>query len=86
MHVRILVCLYQVEDLVYVASDGYIIYAEVAEDAIAVDDICGTKGRSFILRVLQEAAIVARDYFVDVDNHRYVQQAKVALFFQPDGV
>ena len=57
------------KDLVDVAANGQIVLAELAESALAIDDVSGTKCDTFVLRVLKEAAIVARDLLGDIGDH-----------------
>ena len=66
-------------DLIDVATNRQIVHAELAEDALAIDDVSGTQGDTRVPGVLKEAAIVTRDLFGDIRDHGHGHGAKTTL-------
>jgi len=67
------------ENLIDVATNGKIVHAHLAEDTLAIDDVSGTECDTFVLRVIQKAAVIASDTFRDVRNHRDLHGAEATL-------
>lgn len=84
--IGVLVALHEAEDLVNVPADGEVVHREVAEDALAVDDVSGAESHTIVIRVFKEAAVVAGNLLGDVSDHRHVHGAKTALLSGLKGV
>ena len=77
--ISVLECLYHAEHLVNVATNGKVVHAHLTKNAIAVNDVGGTKGDTRVIRVIQKAAIVSCDLLSNVGDHGHVHGPEATL-------
>ena len=77
--VRVLEGLHEAEHLVDVAANGQVVDRELAEDALAIDDVGGTEGDTLIVRVVEKASVVAGDALGKIRDHGEVHGTETAL-------
>jgi hypothetical protein len=77
--VSVLEGLNEAEGLLDITTDGEVTDGDVSHDTLIVNDIGGTESDTSIITVLNEAAVLPRDFLGGISDHWDVHLAETAL-------